>query len=767
MLSAVREAIDQLSIKEFQCRVMLKTILFVLSVIFATALLSGYATAQSTEPPMRPASVSNAKPDPNSPAQIGRTQLTRSLDKVAAGFTASRAASVASIRTRTEAEDRQAMVRKQILALIGTLPERTPLNARVLGSTQADGFQIEKVLFDSQPNFPVTALLYLPDGQPAGSKHPAILITPGHYSESKAIDYNTAALFARNGFIVLSYDPIGQGERLQYPDPANPGASLASRPTGEHGEASLQPMLIGDAFARYVLWDAMRGIDYLSQLPEVDSHHIGAFGCSGGGAMSALVGAVDTRVAAIGVACYITSFDTLLPAIGPQDGEQSIPRFISYGFDFPDWIELAAPRPYAVIATYSDMFPFAGARSSVTEARRFYSLFDSASAGKPVGHKAPTVPPTPSGPALNADTTNKVPPTAALQFITGPGGHGALAPIMENILIFFMRNLEPGATDPHPLLPPSVSGGASGLRPGSMGLPKDALQVTPTGQVLTSYPNSETVFTLNRKRAARIIPASHTVMTGGQLAAAIRKATGAEAVPRMSKPRTELLAAKTGPLVLPTDAGIDLQGELSVPSGTGRHPVVLLLVPDSIRADGPIARANKAQFDTLAAAGNVVLAITPRPSPPGTDDMKSPILGPFYLLSLRADLVSRSLIGIRVDDTIRAVDYLAARADVDPGKITAAASGHMGLVLIHAAVLDPRLKHIAVDHVLTSYRSLVDAPLPIGAPEDILPGALWRYDIPDLVHFLGARLTKTDPLQGTDDLSQTSTPLKTLVGPAH
>lgn len=36
----------------------------------------------------------------------------------------------------------------------------------------------------------------------------------------------------------------------------------------------------------------------------------------------------------------------------------------------------------------------------------------------------------------------------------------------------------------------------------------------------------------------------------------------------------------------------------------------------------------------------------------------------------------------------------------------------MGLVLLHAAVLDPRLKHISVDHVLTSYRSLIDAPFP-------------------------------------------------------
>lgn len=80
----------------------------------------------------------------------------------------------------------------------------------------------------------------------------------------------------------------------------------------------------------------------------------------------------------------------------------------------------------------------------------------------------------------------------------------------------------------------------------------------------------------------------------------------------------------------------------------------------------------------------------------------------------------------------------------------------------NAALLDPRLHHISIDHVLTSYRSLVDAPLPIGAPEDIIPGVLLHYDLPDLVRALGPRLTETDPLQGADDLSQASTPLATL-----
>jgi len=739
----------------------------VLRIVYSGILLAGFAAAQAPTPPVRTAPVAGPKLDPNSPAQVGRTRLTEYLDTLAGGYTSARAANMALIHSRTQAIARQAKVRKQILSLVGTLPERSPLNPRTLGSTKADGFRIDKVLFDSQPGFPVTALLYVPDGAPAAGKRPAILMSPGHSPAGKAGDYPTAAIFARNGFIVLSYDPIGQGERLQYPDPAKPDASLASRPTGEHGEASLQPMLIGDTFALYVLWDAMRGIDYLAQLPEVDQKHIGAFGCSGGGAMTALTGALEPRLAAIGVACYTTSFDTLLPSIGPQDGEQSSPRFISSGLDFPDWIELAAPRPYAVVATYSDMFPFAGARATVIEARRFYALFDPSSAGTPAEGASAAVPPTPTVPALNADTTNTIPPTAALQFITGPGGHGALADIMGDILSFFIRNLEPGADATHPILPPPRALGSGGFRPMPTGLPKDALQVTPTGQVLTSYPTAETVFTLNKKRAAKLLPVIHPVLSTERLSAAIHEATGTEARPSAYRSDAASLAAKTGAFVLKSNIGVDIQAEIAVPADSGRHPAVLLLLPDSSDADNPIARANKAKFDALAAAGNVVLAITPRPSPPGTDDMKSPILGPFYLLSLRADLVGRTLIGMRIDDVIHAIDYLANRADVDPAAITASASGHMGLVLLHAAVLDKRIKHIDIDHVLSSYRSLLDAPLPTGAPEDVLPGVLLHYDIPDLVKSLGPRLTEADPLQGTDDLSQTSTPISVLAGPNH
>ncbi|HUD55666.1 MAG TPA: hypothetical protein VMR02_10585 [Terracidiphilus sp.] len=410
------------------------------------------------------------------------------------------------------------------------------------------------------------------------------------------------------------------------------------------------------------------------------------------------------------------------------------------------------------------MFPFAGARKSVAEARRFYALFDPASAGIQIGTGS-SPPSNPTGPALNADTNNEVSPSAALQFITGPGRHAALAPITGQILSFFMRSLEPDADSERPILPPSLSNESARTAASMASLPASALQVTPTGQITTSYPNSETVFSLNRARAAALIRTAQPALSRARLAEAICSTTGAQAKPAATHPNAMPSRSTSGPFVLATSDGIELHGDIALPTKPGKYPAILLLVPDSIHRGNAMAQTNQARLKALAAAGNVVVAITPRPSPPGPDDKKAPVLGPLYLLTLRADLVGKTLLGMRVDDVIQAIDFLAHRPDVDPTRISAVASGHMGLVLLHAAVLDSRLRHIAIDHVLTSYRSLLDAPLPIGAPEDVAPGVPLHYDIPDLVRVLGQRVTVTDPLSGTDDLSQPS--MDSLAGSRH
>jgi hypothetical protein len=207
---------------------------------------------------------------------------------------------------------------------------------------------------------------------------------------------------------------------------------------------------------------------------------------------------------------------------------------------------------------------------------------------------------------------------------------------------------------------------------------------------------------------------------------------------------------------LATAPGINIQAEFYRPAD-GKHPMLLVLKDSLAPSLEPSRTEEIKKLRALADAGTAVLVIAPRPSPPGTEETKASILGPFYLTELRAELVGKTLLGLRVDDVIAAVNFMQGSTTGDPNQITAVASGHLGLVLLHAAALDPRLKHSTIDHTLESYASLLQAPMPIDAPEDILPGVLLHYDIPDLIKALGSRLTFTNPLPGTANLQTLTT----------
>ena len=75
----------------------------------------------------------------------------------------------ADLKTKADAEAYLQRVREKIRAAFGPFPEKTPLNARVTGTVERKGYKIEKVIFESRPDFPVTANLYLPtDGKGPG-----------------------------------------------------------------------------------------------------------------------------------------------------------------------------------------------------------------------------------------------------------------------------------------------------------------------------------------------------------------------------------------------------------------------------------------------------------------------------------------------------------------------------------------------------------------------------------------------------------------------
>ncbi len=202
------------------------------------------------------------------------------LDSIAQQHLDSRERAIAAIHTQADADRRKAMIRTKLIELIGGLPKYSgPLNARITGRLRNDTHTIEKVIFESLPGFYITGDLYKPN---TPGRYPAVLMPSGHTQEGKPETQVVAANLAAKGFIALSYDPIGQGEREQTYLPQL-GRPLAGGGGNEHLELGARNILIGQSIARYFIFDAKRAVDYLVSRPDVDADRIGVTGCSGGG----------------------------------------------------------------------------------------------------------------------------------------------------------------------------------------------------------------------------------------------------------------------------------------------------------------------------------------------------------------------------------------------------------------------------------------------------------------------------------------------------
>lgn len=98
---------------------------------------------------------------------------------------AARRAKYEAIETPEQISQYQEDLYRFFVDALGGFPERSPLNAQVVGQAERDGYRIEKILFESQPKHFVTGILYLPDAQPP---YPAVLVPCGHSSTGKARD---------------------------------------------------------------------------------------------------------------------------------------------------------------------------------------------------------------------------------------------------------------------------------------------------------------------------------------------------------------------------------------------------------------------------------------------------------------------------------------------------------------------------------------------------------------------------------------------------
>ena len=256
----------------------------------------------------------------------------------------------AEIRKLTDAKSiarRQQWVRETFWTLVGGRPERTPLHVRQQGSFEREGYRVEKLLYDSRIDFHVAANLYVPlKFQPP---FPGVLFQMGHTRNGKAgEDYQRCAqALARLGYLVLAFDPMGQGERVYYPVAGQVYTRLAN-PDAEHTTPGRQLLLTGDTCTRLQVWDAVRSLDYLAAHPLVDPQRIASLGHSGGATLTMLLAAADDRLAAAAVCMGNTENVACAHFIAPgatDYAEQNLIGGARVGFDRWDLLYPQAPKP--------------------------------------------------------------------------------------------------------------------------------------------------------------------------------------------------------------------------------------------------------------------------------------------------------------------------------------------------------------------------------------------------------------------------------------
>jgi cephalosporin-C deacetylase-like acetyl esterase len=272
-----------------------------------------------------------------------------------------------AIHARPQLDALAQHVRDTLVANIGPMPERTPLNARITGTLARPGYIIEKIIFESRPSYYVSANLYRPQSQTA--RAPAVIQSCGHYIEGKAApDYQRVAIgLARKGIVALVFDPMGQGERLMY------GGRPASA-TAEHVIAGKPTLLVGRTLAHYRIWDAMRALDYLESRPEVDPARLGMVGHSGGGMMTLLTAPIEPRLKAVMSCCAVTTFFHKTKALLIADPEQIVPGIYPAAIDHPELIAAVAPRAFLIGAVLKDFVPLEGTRRTFEEVKPLFAL---------------------------------------------------------------------------------------------------------------------------------------------------------------------------------------------------------------------------------------------------------------------------------------------------------------------------------------------------------------------------------------------------------
>lgn len=619
---------------------------------------------------------------PNSLYHYLASQAYSYLDK--------RADQIASLHSLPEWQQKQKLIAAALKEAVGAFPAKTPLNAKITTSFEKDGYRVENIIYESQPGYYVTSSLFLPDAVKSGAKLPVVIFCSGHsFNAYRGAGSQQPILnLVKKGFVVFAFDPMGQGERLQYYNPET-GKSRFRWPSYEHSYPGAQLFITGNTLARDFIWDGIRAIDYLVTRKEVDPSRIGITGGSGGGTQSAYIAAFDSRVKAAAPRNYITNFKRLYEAMGPQDAEQNFFYGIKRGIDMGDLLLVRAPKPALMVTTTRDMFPIQGSLETSKEVTGIYKAYSKQGNYKMVTDDAP---------------------------------HASTKKNREAIYAFFQKFLNnPGDPSDEEIKP----------------LSQEELKVTTTGQLTTSL-KGETAFSLNRRDAEKRMEKLESQRKNfpaylTQIVASAKKLSGYWEPKGVQDPIFAGRIEREGYVIekyLVKGEGNYMIPYLLLKPEKPNHKAIIYLNPSGKSADA----AEGGQMEWFAKNGITVLA----PDIVGTGELGPGIFkGDSYIDSVAYNLwfasmlVGRSIVGIQASDVVRLVDLL--KKDKDVNEIYGVAKKEMSPVLLHAAAFDKNITKVALLQPYSSYRSIVINPnYNAHFLHSTVSGSIGVYDLPDL-----------------------------------
>jgi len=609
------------------------------------------------------------------------------------------------LTTPEQIEEYQKRLRAFLDDRLGPWPERTPLNARTVARREFDDYRVENVIFESRPNFHVTATLRLPKTDPP---YPAVLVACGHSATAKAYELyqRGSILLAKKGIASLCWDPIGQGERFQIL--ATDGKPTMGG-TREHTLVGQGAILVGSNAANYFVWDGIRAIDYLVSREDIDAGRIGCAGNSGGGTQTTYLMAVDDRIRAAAPSCFLTSLQRLLTTASPQDAEQNLFGAIAFGMEHADYIHVRAPSPTLILSRTEDFFDIKGTWDTFREAKRLFTVLG-------------------------------LPECVGLAEAPGPHGWHQL---LREATVQWMQRWLLGVDAP-------VS------EPDFPVMEAQELWSTPGGQVLL-LEGERSAFDLNAELQQRLGPQRRAFWrerVRQDVQAKIAEVAGIGALHDLPDPELtvkghiERDGYRIDKVVLTREEKVPLPALVFVPAqrtgdvylyahGEGKHV--------DAGAGGPIER--------LVRQGHTVWAVDLRGMGEtlGRENNKgwTAQFGPDWTDIFRAYLLGRSYVGMRAEDLIVLGRFLATHdAGGTLNRVHLVAIGEASVPAMHATAVWERLfATVRLERYPHSWVPVVSSTRSRRQLSNVVQGALEYYDLPDLRSLVPEeRLILVDPV---------------------